>query len=101
MYYVYGFVIKAMMICSSQMGVLDFGPALAYLACLSYFIVVPLSLLTLHNHAIVCLTKPVWLSDVVELEKGTQAPTLFTAQTEAHGAKKKHIQGRVPFNIRG
>ena len=33
MYYVYGFVIKAMMICSSQMGVLDFGPALAYYVC--------------------------------------------------------------------
>ena len=29
MYYAYGFVIKAMIICSSQMGVLDFGPALA------------------------------------------------------------------------
>ena len=29
MYYVCGFVIKAMVICSSQMGVLDFGPALA------------------------------------------------------------------------
>ncbi|RMX49099.1 hypothetical protein pdam_00003930 [Pocillopora damicornis] len=30
MYYACGFVIKAMIICSSQMGVLDFGPALAY-----------------------------------------------------------------------
>ena len=29
MYYACGFVIKAMIICSSQMGVLDFGPALA------------------------------------------------------------------------
>ena len=26
----YGFVIKAMIICSSKMGVLDFGPVLAY-----------------------------------------------------------------------
>ena len=30
MYYAYWFVIKAMIICSSQMGVLDFGLALAY-----------------------------------------------------------------------
>ena len=30
MYYACGFVIKAMIICSSQMDVLDFGPALAY-----------------------------------------------------------------------
>ena len=29
MYYAYGFVIKAMITCSSQMGILDFGPALA------------------------------------------------------------------------
>ena len=28
--------------------------------------------MTLHNHAIVCLTKQVWLSDVVDLEKGAQ-----------------------------
>ena len=26
----YGFVIKAMIICSSKMGILDFGPMLAY-----------------------------------------------------------------------
>ena len=32
MYYACGFVIKAMIICSSQMGVLDFGPALEYRA---------------------------------------------------------------------
>ena len=30
MYYAYGFVIKAMIICSSQMDVLDFEPALAW-----------------------------------------------------------------------